>query len=202
MERKTLMLLKRFLLPLLIVLLPAAGVLAQESTPEATADTLDGCRALMTNPAASTDDSAAIYVVEPTTTTVYGDTLYVSVDTHNFDISAENGDHWHLWLNGQLNTMVYEDSVAVRVAPGTYTLCAILGDPEHFDLGQPDGLVITVVDPAAGTPATQPLATQYAAPIREDNTGLLVAIVVAGVAAAGLGWWAGRLLPRLRKPSS
>lgn len=185
-----------------LLALPHAPTHAQ-STPTPSAAMIDRCRALMTNPAAAAEaeanTAAAIYVVEPGDTVIYGDTLYVTVDTNNFAIRPDTGDHWHLWLNGQLNTMVYDEQVAVKVEPGTYELCAILGDREHFDLGQPDGMRITVIAAGPGTPVTQPISSGYAAPIREDSSGILVAIVVAGAAAAALGWWAGRMLPKLRK---
>ncbi|MDX1991026.1 MAG: hypothetical protein SF029_01470 [bacterium] len=174
------------------------------TTADTAADThtaiIDRCRALMTNPAPESEaEASSVFMVEPATDVIYGSTLYVTVDTANFDIDADSGDHWHLWIDGQLNTMVYDDSVAVQIEPGTHEICAILGDPEHFDLGQPDGMTITVVQPGPGTPSTRPLSAggSYAAPISEaPNSGLIFLIVGAGVVAGVLGWLMGRMLPR------
>ncbi len=188
------------------VILPSSMLFAQaEATEVPPISAESGCRALMTNPAAENlENPAAIYIVEPTSDTIYGDTLYVTVDTNNFQINPDGGDHWHLWINGQLATMVYDERLALPIQPGIHQLCAILGDTEHFDLGQPDSMTVTVIAAASGTPTTTPLnaaGNTYAAPRSESrsSTTILIVIVVGGIAAGAIGWWVGRILPKARK---
>ncbi len=87
---------------------------------------------------------------------IQGSEVTVTVATQHFDINSE-GEHWHLWVNGQLEGMVYQESGIIDLSPGTYQICASMSDANHVDLGVPDGITITVQQPAAGTPTPIPV---------------------------------------------
>lgn len=101
--------------------------------------------------------------------------------------------------------MVYEPATVLDLAPGTYRLCAILGNAEHMEFGSPDGIMLTVEEPAPGEPTTAaPVSvsgTTPSAPLPEER-GLsktnLIVIVIGGLAAVIGGWWLGARISKRR----
>jgi hypothetical protein len=158
---------------------------------------VDGdCRSLVTSVQFPVPDPPAVRIVAPQDgATLFGDSVTVRVETDNFSLAE--GRHWHVWVDGVLQGMIYEDAAQVTVPPGEHRICAILGDPEHMDIGVPAGVNVTMMTAGAGTPVTAQ-ETGIAAPLPEQQTlspVALVSIVVLGVAAAFGGWFLGRRLP-------
>ncbi len=184
----------------LLLLSSTPPLLAQvETTP-----VIEHCRQLM-NVAAPTDagpDAPSIRIIEPTDNgVVYGTQLAVTVETDNFEINSE-GNHWHIWVDGQLQMMLYGPTAIINVAPGTHEVCAIMSDVNHVDLGLPAGVTLTIAQPAAGTPTTTPpvapeVAATYSQP---EGSGISPLLLVAfGLLAAVGGWWLGTRLPKGRR---
>ncbi|MBC7812019.1 MAG: hypothetical protein H7175_12770 [Burkholderiales bacterium] len=192
----------RFIAALIVafVLLPwGQTALAQND------NTLDTeCRALMTDIPADTPDSPSIHIVQPTANSVVqGGQIVVTIETAGFDLS--DGGHWHIWIDDQLRGMVYEPATVLDLAPGTYRLCAILGSAEHMEFGNPDGIMVTVEEPAPGVPtATVPVSangTTPSAPLPEQrglSAANLTVIVIGGLLAVVGGWWLGTRMGKRR----
>jgi hypothetical protein len=191
---------------LIVILWSFSPVLAQDdSTPEVS-PVVERCRQLM-SPDAQTftgPDAPSIRIVQPAPDdTVYGDQLSVTVTTRNFELEPEKR-HWHLWVNGQLQQMVYGPTAIINLAPGTHEICALMGDANHFDLGTPDGIMVTIAAAASGTPtatlAVAPeVAATYSAPESQPSALMLIGIAVVGLIAAGAGWYIGARLPKRRR---
>ena len=153
-------------------------------------------------PRFSGPNAPTIRIVTPADgSTLYGSSFTVSVDIQNFDIMTTDGRHWHLWVNGQLQGMVYQKDVTLDLPPGTDQLCATLGDANHADLGEPSSVTVTVFQAAAGTPTTPPSAPAGTGGIiSEDITPVQIALIVGiGLVAAVGGWWLGSRLPKRKK---
>jgi hypothetical protein len=148
-------------------------------------------------------DAPTIRFDSPISGDVFGTFVTVSMDIENFDLTPTEARHWHLWVNGQLQGMVYQPSTIIDLAPGTYQLCASLGNADHADIGQPAEAVITVYAAAAGTPTSAPAApvgTVGELIAEPDVTpGQIALIVVVGLVAAIGGWWLGSRLPKAKK---
>jgi hypothetical protein len=167
---------------------------------------LEQCEKLLPpdRPTFSGTDAPSIRISAPADgSDIYGTSVTVSVDIQNFDVSASSGGHWHLWVNGQLQGMVYQKDVTLDLTPGENVLCATLGDTNHADIGTPAGIRITVHEAAAGTPTTPPS-------VPSSNAGRLIAepgitpgqvilIVGVGLLAAVGGWWMGSRLPKRKR---
>lgn len=179
------------------------------------------CRPLMTRNVTDRYDTNTpwIRILAPGEGPLFSNVLTVTVEAGNFDLTAP-GHHWHLWLNGTLAGMVYEPTAMIGITPGTYTVCAILGDGEHFDLGIPAAVTVTVYAPGPGTleatlpplPALNitPLAststpilltpTATVAPAfvtpPPDRTGGILLILAIGLLALGASGWLGRRFAR------
>ncbi len=190
---------------LLITLLALAMILpvAAQSTPEATADdsnVLADCTRLLAadRPIETGANAPTVRIVQPTIDVVYGSTVTIQIQTNNYDVNA-NGQHWHLWVNGALNGMVYQPTAIIDLTPGTYTLCASLGNSQHADIGMPDGIRITVKPAQAGI-ATATLAVDRSAakvqPEGQISSGQIILLVVGGLLAAVGGWWFGNRMPK------
>jgi hypothetical protein len=147
-------------------------------------------------------DAPSIQIVEPADSgVVYGSQLAVTVQTDNFEINSD-GNHWHIWVDGQLQMMLYGPTAVINVAPGTHEVCAIMSDANHVDLGSPAGIRLTVAQPASGTPTTTPaIAPEVAATYSQsDGSGISPLLLVAfGLLAAVGGWWLGTRLPKGRR---
>jgi hypothetical protein len=190
---------------LLLVLLPATGALsvAAQSTPDVS-PVVEHCQQLMNAPAPANagPDAPSIQIVEPADSgVVYGSQLAVTVETDNFEINSE-GNHWHIWVDGQLQMMLYGPTAVINVAPGTHEVCAIMSDANHVDLGLPAGIRLTVAQPASGTPTTTPpvapeVVATYSQPEGDGISPVL--LVVFGLLAAVGGWWLGTRLPKGRR---
>lgn len=189
---------------LLAALLVIAAVFAAVMPAAAQGEDVDeACRALMTMgmDMAMGEDTPAVRIVAPAAgDTIYGESVTVKIEAENFEIAQ--GAHWHVWVDGELRGMVYDDTTWLKLEPGTHTICAILGDAEHMELGEPGGVIVTVAEAAAGTPTSVPVDANASAPQAEPgapNPITLVGIIVAGVLAAVAGWFVGTRLPKGRR---
>jgi hypothetical protein len=158
----------------------------------------------MIDPPPLGDSSPVLEIIEPQDgATIYGNTVEIRVAVENFDIAA--GGHWHVWVNETLTGMVFEGRTILSLEPGTYRVCANLGDAQHMDMGIPDGITINVQAAAGGTPtstlASTPLPDEAPAapPQPEGGSGLtsnpvLIAIigVIAAIGGAVMGVMMGR----------
>lgn len=139
----------------------------------------------------------------PSSGDVFGSVVTISVGIENFDLTTTDARHWHLWVNGQLQGMVYQTSTIIDLVPGMYQLCASLGNTDHADIGEPAEAVITVYTAAAGTPTSAPAAPPQSVGelIAEPDVtpGQIALIVGIGLVAAIGGWWLGSRLPKAKK---
>jgi hypothetical protein len=174
---------------------PAA---AQEATPPP--DIIAACSALLAadRPMPSGPDAPSVRIVQPADSVVYGSAVTIVIEAENFDVTSE-GRHWHLWINGTLHGMVYQPTAIIDLEPGSYQICASLGNTDHADLGIPAGIALTVERPTAGTPTpTLPVSREEAVVRPEPDLGpvQIVLVVALGVLAAVGGWWMGTRLPK------
>lgn len=167
---------------------------------------IEQCAALLASDRPMPDgaDAPIIRIVAPRDgEIIYGTEVAITVEIQNFAVELGTG-HWHLWLNGQLRGMLYQTSGIVDLRPGSYQLCASLGDPNHMDLGMPDGITFTVQEPSAGTPVATLTVPREAAPVIDEPGGLtpvhLVLILGLGLVAIALGAWLGSRFPKRRSP--
>lgn len=172
------------------------------STPD-TDNILEDCARLLApdRPIASAPDSPTIQLLSPTTETIYGSAVTVNIQANNYDVTSE-GRHWHLWVNGQLQGMVYQPTAIIDLAPGVYTLCVSLGNTQHADIGMPDGVRVTVEQPLAGTPTATLTVDRAAAQVQPEGTvgaGQVAILVIGGLLAAVGGWWLGNRMPKGKK---
>lgn len=179
-----------------LIVISTVPVVAQTTTPSI----IDQCAALLPNdrPISSGAEAPSIRIIAPADgEVIYEGEIVVTVETQNFDIESAAA-HWHLWVNGRLMGMLYQSSGVIDLAPGTYQLCASMGDTSHMDLGMPDGITITVQQPAAGTPIPTLAISREDAPIisEPDSSPVHIVLIVGlGLAAAVGGWWLGSRLP-------
>jgi hypothetical protein len=188
-----------FLLSLLLVV-GLSSTVAQPSD----SSVIEQCSALLPadRPMPTGADAPTITFTSPADgDVIYGDQAIVSIQTDNFDLNVE-GRHWHLWVDGTLMGMVYQDSAIIDLTPGTHVLCASIGNTDHADLGIPAGLTLTVQQPVAGTPtAAFNVSPEVGRVIPEPDITPTQILLIAGlglVAAIG-GWWLGSRLPKRRK---
>ncbi len=194
----------RFIVGFIILFSVSLSVLAQ--TPTSTPDSsniLADCAHLLApdRPIATGPDAPTIELLSPTTETIYGSAVTVSIKANNYDVTSE-GRHWHLWINGQLQGMVYQPMAIIDLDPGTYTLCVSLGNTQHADIGMPAGVRLTVEQPLAGTPTATLAVERAAAQIQPEGavgTGQVALLVVGGLLAAVGGWWLGNRMPKGKK---
>jgi hypothetical protein len=178
-------------LALLLALWMIAGTLPLAAQDDAL---LDECvRLLPTNrPIPDGADAPSLRFVAPTSSQVIGTAVLLTIETRNFDIPTE-GRHWHLWVNGQLQGMVYQPDAIIDLEPGEYVICASLGNTDHADIGMPAGLRLTVQAAAPGAAPTLPVSREAAVVQAEPALGVgqIVLLVVGALAAAFGGWWMG-----------
>jgi hypothetical protein len=183
----------------MILLVGVNPALAQTTSASIIAE----CTQLLSpnRPIPAGSDAPSIRIVQPASPVVYGSAVTVAIQAENFDVTSE-GRHWHLWVNGQLQGMVYQPTAIIDLAPGTYTLCASLGNADHADIGMPSGIQITVEPAKPGIPTpTLPVAREQAQVQPEPTgptTGQLMLLVGGGLLAAIGGWWLGARLNRRR----
>ncbi len=178
--------------------IPLASRAQSSEGQPATPGIAERCRALMTTTPEDLPDTPSITILTPEhEATTYGNLVVVQVEPTNFTFGE--GRHWHVWVNGALQGMVYQPTTVLNLPPGTYEICALLGDAEHQDLGIPDGVLVTVADAGAGTPTAAPPPGALTPQTEPENSLLrVVLILVLGAFAAGGGWWVGRRLPKKR----
>lgn len=171
------------------------ALLVMTQTAFAQSDPIDEqCRDLMTNtdPNTATESDNRIQIVTPSNNnTIYGEQVTVIVEAGDFEI-AENSGHWHLWIDDQLLGMIYQPATTITLAPGTYRLCAILGDATHFDTGSPDGIMLTVAagdTGAAGSESPQQSEQPVFAPPQPESSSPNIVLIVIGLAVAIVGGW-------------
>lgn len=153
-------------------------------------------------PNESGPNAPTIRIVQPTTDVVYGGTVSIQIQTNNFDVSADGGQHWHLWVDGTLTGMVYQQNAVIDLKPGTHTICASLGNTQHADIGMPDGIRLTVEAAQAGTPTATLAVDRASAQVQPEgqiSTGQIILLVGGGLLAAVGGWWIGNRMPKGKK---
>lgn len=194
---------KTLLITVVVVTL-GLPVMAQDAATATSGNVLADCIRLLPadRPIESGADAPSVRLVEPSNAVVYGGAVTVSVQTNRYDISEKTGQHWHLWVNGQLQGMVYQNTAVIDLKPGTYTLCASLGNSQHADIGMPDGIRVTVAEAQAGTPTATVAVDRTTATVQPEgqvSTGQIL-ILVAGALVAGVGgWWLGNRMPKRKK---
>ena len=184
-----------------LLLISLSTVNAQSATPSV----IEQCAALLPDDRPIETGAGAPFIRFTTPTdggVVYSGEVIVSVETQNFDIESAAA-HWHLWVNGRLMGMLYQASGVIDLEPGTFQLCASMGDTNHMDLGMPAGITIMVQQPAAGTAIPTLAISREEAPIipePESSPLQIVLIVGLGLVAAVGGWWLGARLSKRGKP--
>lgn len=180
-------------------------VLAQ-TTPSARPESVVAeCAGLLPadRPMPGGSDAPTVRIVQPTVDTAYGSAVTIAIQTDNFDLNVE-GRHWHLWVNGQLQGMVYQPTAIIDLAPGNYTICASLGNTDHADIGMPAGKRITVEQAQVGTPTPTLSIAREQAQVQPEttgpSTGQILLLIAGGLLAAVGGWWIGARMTR-RKPN-
>lgn len=189
----------------LIVLVLSAALLgwglplsAQDSASDAL---IAACTRLLPadRPMPTGADAPSLRFTAPTSAEVTGTAVLLTIETSNFTIPTE-GRHWHLWVNGQLQGMVYQPDAIIDLEPGEYEICASLGNTDHADIGMPAGMRLTVRPAAPGAAPTLPVSREAAAVQPEPGieTGQIILLIVGGLAAAIGGWWMGARLGKRR----
>jgi len=93
------------------------------------------------------NDGRKIEILSPADGAVFKteDSIVVEVATENFDVAAE-GNHWHIFLNGNEVAMVYSDTNrALRgLEPGTYELKVTMTNIDHAEYEEGDSITITI----------------------------------------------------------
>ena len=187
---------------IVLTLLVTAGLSQSAAAQETNDDVLAECAALLPpdRPIPTGPDAPSIRLTAPqANATLQTGQIAFSVETINFNLNNE-ARHWHLWINGQVQGMVYQPTGIIRLMPGSYTICASLGNTDHADIGMPDGLRITVEAAQAGVPTpTLPVAPEAAPVVPEQpQPAQILLLIGAGLAAAIGGWWAGSKLGKKR----
>jgi hypothetical protein len=192
-----------------LMLLTFSAAYAQTATPnpdtilEDCSSTLPADRPIPTGP-----DAPSIRIVSPASGTIiqsdeakFADVTF-TVEITNFDMpegrSADEGNHWHLWLNNSVWGMYVEPSGFNGIPYGKWRICASIGDANHVDIGMPDAIYLIVEKGADGqgtviiepTPSAIP-ATAIATTPTPDPTIATVGIVILGIVAVGVGLWLG-----------
>lgn len=193
---------------LIFLILIACGLLMVTALPlhaqPATPSVIEQCAALLADdrPMPTGENAPTIRIVSPADGEVmYGRETAITVETQHFDLASGAG-HWHLWVNGQLMGMLYQANGVIDLTPGTYQICASMGGTDHRDFGMPDGITITVQQPAAGTPVPTLAISRESAPVLSEPDASPVQIVLfigLGLLAAFGGWWLGSRLPKRRQ---
>lgn len=94
------------------------------------------------------NDGAVIRILSPADGATFktGDEILVEVEVENFPL-GENGNHWHIRLNGEPNVMVVGGNLdqALRgLEPGEYVIGAYLSTGDHQDLEEGSEITVTV----------------------------------------------------------
>ena len=163
----------------LILMMCVWGVHAQETTPDAR---VSACRALMVNPPPLGEAPPTIRFVSPEDGAAVVAPVEFTIETENMTFTE--GNHWHLWVNGMLYGMIFEPRTVLDLPPGTYELCANLGDGQHMDMGVPDAFTLTIVAAGDGTPIPV-IDPSIQPPTPEPSRSPLLLIGLIGAAAVG-----------------
>lgn len=187
---------------IVLTILGAAALSSPAQAQESSADVLAECAALLPadRPMPIGPDAPAIRLTAPLADeTLTAGQIAFSVETANFNLNDE-ARHWHLWINGQVQGMVYQPTGIIRLMPGSYTICASMGNTDHADIGMPDGVRITVEAAQAGVPtATLPVAPEAAPVVPEQPQPTQILLLVGAALAAAIGgWWVGSRLGKKR----
>jgi hypothetical protein len=172
------------------------SVLAQPTPSPESESVIAECASLLAadRPMPDGSDAPAVRLIQPSSEVIYGSAVTIAIETNNFDVTSE-GRHWHLWVNGQLQGMVYQPTAIIDLAPGIYTICASLGNTNHADIGMPAGMRITVEQPQVGTPTPTLLIAPEQAQVQPEASGpsgaQILLLVGGGLLAAVGGWWLG-----------
>lgn len=186
---------------MLIATVPAMAQTTPTAEPESV---VDECARLLPpdRPMPGGSDAPVVRLVQPVSEVVYGSAVTIAIETDNFDVNAE-GRHWHLWVNGQLQGMVYQPTAIIDLAPGTYTICASLGNTDHADIGKPAGMRITVESAQVGVPTPTLAVAREQAQVQPEasgpSTGQILLLIGGGLLAAIGGWWFGARMTGQKK---
>lgn len=188
---------------IVMLVVSVTAVLAQDTATPAASGVAAECAKLLPaeRPIQTGASAPEIRIAQPSGGALYGTAVTIAIETTHFDINQE-GHHWHLWINGQLQGMVYQPTAIIDLAPGTYLICASMGNTDHADIGMPAGVEVKVMAAAAGTPtATLPVAREAAQVQPEGNlsAGQVILLVGGGLAAAVGGWWMGSRMGKKKK---
>jgi hypothetical protein len=202
-----------------LMLFSFSTALAQTATPnpdtilEDCSSTLPADRPIPTGP-----DAPSIRIISPASGTIiqsdeakFADVTF-TVEITNFDMpesgSADEGNHWHLWLNNSVWGMYVEPNGFNGIPYGKWRICASIGDADHVDIGMPDAIYLIVEKGADGqgtvtiapTPSIiaatlTPTTTQSDSPPNSstapDPAIATTGIVILGIVAVGTGLWLG-----------
>ncbi len=196
--------LKALIISLLALSMTLPAVAQTTPTPAADdSNVLGDCTRLLAadRPIETGPNAPSVRIVQPTTDVVYGSAVTIQIQTKNYDVNAD-GQHWHLWVNGTLTGMVYQPNAVIDLTPGTYTICASLGNSQHADIGMPDGIRLKVESAQAGTPTATLAVDRAAAQVQPEGQiggGQIALLVGGGLLAAVGGWWIGNRMPKGKK---
>ncbi|MCB9451212.1 MAG: hypothetical protein H6672_07215 [Anaerolineaceae bacterium] len=192
------MILRTFVIVGLLALLVFPAIAQTTPAP----DPVQACQQLIPEgaPGLLELDPPMVNIVAPTSgEVIQGDQVAVTVETENFVLSSEN--HWHVWVDGQLQGMIYQPAAVLNLEPGTHQICVALSNAAHGTVSKATGIEI-VVEPAAPGAPTPTVPAVVGEIINEPlvDMGQIVLLVVGGVLAGIGGWWVGQRLGK-RQPS-
>lgn len=96
------------------------------------------------------NNGAVVHIVAPATgeTFAQGDQIVVEIETENF-VLGEDGNHWHLYVNGESWGMIMgaNNTEVVRgLTPGEHEISVYLSIYTHEDLEDGDAVRVIITD--------------------------------------------------------
>ena len=64
----------------------------------------------------------------------------VTAQTENFDLT--NGNHWHLFIDGEVQGMIFESTTPIELAEGEHEVMGVLTNADHCDLPVSDSVMV------------------------------------------------------------
>jgi hypothetical protein len=202
-----------------LMLLTFSAAYAQTATPNPDTILEDCNRTLPADrPIPTGSDAPSIRIISPASGTIiqsdeakFADVTF-TVEITNFDMpesgSADEGNHWHLWLNNSVWGMYVEPSGFNGIPYGKWRICASIGDAAHVDIGMPDAIYLIVekgtdgqgtviIEPTPSTIAASAIATtptpetSPSVSTTPDPAIVTAGIIILGIVAVGVGLWLG-----------
>lgn len=160
--------------------------LAQDSTPTAESDEHTEDNEHEHGSDRLDPGDASVRITSPADGTVLSEnSVLVNVQTTSFTL-GEDGNHFHLYVDGAEQGMSQGSStsmMAIDLAPGEHMIEVVLTNGEHQELDATD--MVTVQYDASARPSG---SASTIAPGSEDNTALIIGIVVAVLVVGGAGF--------------